>query len=412
MKRNKVFLALIIAILAIAALATNLLSHPKFKYFFSKPTTYAQCVEASGAILESYPSQCVFKGQHFTNPDEQAPAAPSDANLKTYQDSKYNYSVQYPAGVFTEFHAEEPVPFDKPASYPVTSLTHQIPVQQCGLSGRPQDCSQNTVDISIDLIPLDMAMADAIAASRTQLGELQDTKLGTYDAKTTISGAEGEGKYYYFVALSDKATLLIVRSFIDETVVSKYQTAKDFIPKAEQEKLFNQVVGTLSIQKSSTVDTSSWKQYSSKGYNFTLKYPADWVSKVQDVNIVTFNSPGNEKILANINAGKEYGEGYQYDIMVTIYNKLNDEPALKNGVHANTLEEFIQNNQDIHKDYQKISVGNEIAYKTMVNGFGEYLTIYLMHNNHLYEIQFTDGDRDILTDQFITAFLSTFSFTK
>lgn len=48
----------------------------------SKISSYAACAKANGVIQESYPEVCVSKdGQHFTNPDQKAQAAPATKYL-------------------------------------------------------------------------------------------------------------------------------------------------------------------------------------------------------------------------------------------------------------------------------------------------------------------------------------------
>lgn len=214
--------------------------------------TFAECKAAGGAILESFPEQCAYNGKNYTNPDQTAPepevvqeqeqpAAP-EPKLASYSDTANGFSIQYPAD-FVQTEKEVATPYTA-AGVPVTSqnFTHSIPVEYCNLKG---DCVPNTTDISFALSVVNSSI-EKIAAS-PKIGKLSDVTFGENSFQFVSQGAEGEGIFYYFIALPNKKTLMVSRTYLDETVLSKYQTAKDFITKSDQDKLIVQILSSLSI---------------------------------------------------------------------------------------------------------------------------------------------------------------------
>lgn len=99
-------------------------------------------------------------------------------------------------------------------------------------------------------------------------GELKDFTAGSNKFRYFSQGVEGEGIYYYFISLPNKKTLMVSRTYIDETILSSYKTAKDFITKANQDKLVEQILASLNFTTSQT--------YESKTYNFSIQIPQDW----------------------------------------------------------------------------------------------------------------------------------------
>jgi len=67
-KKRFIIIAVIVAILLALAIATPFLPWNK------RPASYEECAKQGNPILDSYSSVCVSKdGQHFINPNEQAP---------------------------------------------------------------------------------------------------------------------------------------------------------------------------------------------------------------------------------------------------------------------------------------------------------------------------------------------------
>ncbi len=44
----------------------------------AEPTSFAECVAAGGAIMESFPEQCAFNGRTFTNSNQEVPPVSGD----------------------------------------------------------------------------------------------------------------------------------------------------------------------------------------------------------------------------------------------------------------------------------------------------------------------------------------------
>jgi hypothetical protein len=211
-------------------------------YFLAHPKDYASCVKAHGTLQHDEVNSCIMKGQLYFEH--------TATKLKEYKNDTYGFGLAYDGKILEETSSEQQVPFfNKTDLRPVTILSHEVPIQHCGLSGLPEHCTPTTKDISITFMPLNMNFADLMAATRMGFGELQDIKLGSLNAKTSISGAEGEGNFYYFLPLGNDKSLMITRSFINEEIVGSYKNAKDFIAYNEQQMLFDRTMSTLKINK-------------------------------------------------------------------------------------------------------------------------------------------------------------------
>jgi hypothetical protein len=252
---SKVFLGLVILGAILVAVAWLMATRPSIKYSLAKPQSYAQCLDAGGAILESYPSQCSFHGQTFTNPDEHQDATPpaqtgaEPANeLKTYTDVANKMSFQYPTAIFTEGRTPIKLPW-KNKSIDSLILRHTIPVQHCGLSGLPEHCTDTTTDISIAFTPLEASLADVVASAKIVMGPFVDVTLGGLPATTATQGVEGEGNIYHFFELGPERSLMITQSYIDDTVVGGYKDQPGFINVGRQQEIFNELMATFSLNK-------------------------------------------------------------------------------------------------------------------------------------------------------------------
>ena len=383
MTRNRIFIALVVVALAAAAVALQML---------------------------------VRRGKTSVKPAEQAqtpehPVKQQQSNLQQYIDSGNGFAFQYPTDIFTSSHTAVKLPW-KDKSIDSFILTHTVPVQHCGLSGRPQDCTPTTTDISIAFTPLQASLADVLASAKATFGDYNNATFGSTSAKTATLGIEGEGNGYYFVALSDTTSLMITRSFIDEAVVAGYQKVGDFIPKAKQEQIFADLMKTLTLGNSNpAADTSSWKIYPNASQFYQAKYPADWVVSSGN-NQVTFDDPANEAILRDINKGKMWGEGFTYTATIIYYPSIADEDSNKyNLLGAKTIPELIQKDPSRDKNYKTLTGGSDTAYRTSEGGLGVYDITFIGHSGHLYKITF-NGDSDDPPESVRLAFIQSLKFAK
>lgn len=254
LRPTKVFVGLGILALALVLVGIELLVRPGVKSSPSQPTSYQECVDGGGAILESYPTQCALNGQTFTNPDQKAeePAQPQADNpqpaLKTYEDPKYGFKFQYDSSIFTEAQVQEKFPW-KNKSVSSFQIAHTVPVEHCALSGRPEDCTPTSTDISVTFVPVEASLNEILAVSQNLFGPMEKWDFHGIPATVGSLGAEGEGKQYVFISLSPNRTLMIVRTHIDEQIQSKYQNVEGFFGRDKQEMIFDELMKTFELTK-------------------------------------------------------------------------------------------------------------------------------------------------------------------
>jgi hypothetical protein len=157
-------------------------------------------------------------------------------------------------------------------------------------------------------------------------------------------------------------------------------------------------------------ETASWKTYNNEEYKYEVKYPNDWVLDEKIKETVTLNSPENEKIRKDIEAGKVYGEGYMRDIIISYYSSVSEEPENKaNKFGAVTIDELIQRDTLI-TPLGQITFAGEKAYEVIWGGFGAYYSILIEKNNHLYVITFGNQEDKSKLTEIEKQILSTFRF--
>ncbi len=356
--------------------------------------TFAECRDAGGAILESYPEQCAINGKTFPNPDQKAPELPAavdeepdveEPKLASYTDTTNSFSIQYPAD-FVRSEKEVNTPYTN-AAVPITStnFAHTIPVKYCNLKG---DCVPNTTDISIAFTVVNSSL-DTINQSKVK-SELEDFTAGTNKFRYFTQGVEGEGIYYYFISLPNKKTLMISRTYLDENILISYKTSEDFIKKGDQDNLAEQILRSLSFDTSSTsTDTKNWKTFSNSTYGFQLKYPE------------TFTAQPNS-----------FSSGYQ-----VIFQSGNTSPAVVTAYPNTTtsLDKFYY--LDFNQSTQKNTLGQQpaatyIAPDGYCDGPGcspPFIAVAIKKSNTVYVISLS-GDTTISTAE--QAMLDSFVLTK
>ena len=140
------------------------------KYWFRDANNFAECVEATGKILTSYPEQCIFRQKSFTNPEqilENVPEMNQSYDISDYgisygvpinwQSAKYTSRTSYdlsgksvvalaldPKSVSTQ---EEYQTLDKPPGMIVMALTDISPSNLIGYANKisPEKLSSELV---------------------------------------------------------------------------------------------------------------------------------------------------------------------------------------------------------------------------------------------------------------------------
>src|SRR3989344_1893406 len=161
--------------------------------------------------------------------------ADETSNWKTYENTKYGYSIKYPS----EWLAKEFGPIDSK---------------------------------TLSFIGLGIAVSDPIKASmiiqvtlrsyeeQLQIGPEKTTPItvgGLVGVRKTEGSSNPDAGNNINVVLPAKNTIVLA-------INEKYS------------KTFDQILSTFKFTDQNQVDTNSWKTYTNTDYKFTFKYPQDW----------------------------------------------------------------------------------------------------------------------------------------
>ncbi|MDQ3018918.1 MAG: hypothetical protein M3Q64_03545, partial [bacterium] len=156
-----------------------------------------------------------------------------------YTNKVNGYSFDYPKALFVEYQTTTTLPHDN-SKVSVDALKHELPMQYCAPSGQ---CRPTTINMSVGST---MINGPIEAIQKTDIGsQMIKKQLGDLTVYELEMGAEGEGIVYYYIPMPSNKILVIFRTFIDESTLISYKGANDFIPLAEQKRIFDQIVLTL-----------------------------------------------------------------------------------------------------------------------------------------------------------------------
>ncbi len=164
-------------------------------------------------------------------------------NYAVLEYSQYGIKIDYPKMVFTREVTELAGPFGDGQKYTGNLLVHSIPIQHCDLSGLPEHCTPYTRDITIGFFIINEPLINISQRLISEYGEARKLSLVGREGVYVTLGVEGEGVHYYFLPLTDKISLMITRSYIDENILSGYKNAVGFFTLQEQAILFEEVIG-------------------------------------------------------------------------------------------------------------------------------------------------------------------------
>lgn len=172
----------------------------------------------------------------------------SVAPLRTFSRTNAGFAFEYPTGIFTPTYAADIfLPYSQSAQQAIgeIELAHIIKVQYCAPSGK---CTPTTTNMKFGAVPLkDQTFASLKKSSVGQ--ELIPQTYGTNKALVLAQGAEGEGIEYYFLENPSGGVLMLYYQYINENIVTKYKSVKDFIPYAEQTHIIEDMVKSVKFIK-------------------------------------------------------------------------------------------------------------------------------------------------------------------
>lgn len=177
-----------------------------------------------------------------TNNSEQE--RPTDPSSKRYINTANGFSFIYPNNLKTGTEDFTYVPSGSEEKVALEAqFVHEIPVEYCAASG---ECRPTTQDFEFGVSIIESSLAKL----RTRIEIPMTTKkFGDVTAYIMNQGVEGEGINYYFVVLDSTRTLMFDQRYIDENILISYKTAKDFIPFAQQNKMMETIISSLTFTK-------------------------------------------------------------------------------------------------------------------------------------------------------------------
>jgi len=167
---------------------------------------------------------------------------------ETWVDSRHTdigISFRYPTHTFVRTQGTAWWPFGQGGKqFPGIQLVHAIPTEYCGESGLPEHCTPLTRDITIGFFVIPQSWETV----KAQADEWQKQDIFESEGRKGFfftMGVEGKYTHYVFLPLTDTTTLMVTRDSIDENTLLSYKDAPHFLPAADQEALFLQVMHTL-----------------------------------------------------------------------------------------------------------------------------------------------------------------------
>lgn len=179
---------------------------------------------------------------------QNVPTEPSNGNvaLNTYTNTANGFSLQYPNTLKSGWEDFFYSPNRNTQIKTEASFIHEINTEYCGLSGA---CRPTTQDFGFDIGIMQLSLPQTKAQLIQYGSDPQTETLGSNQVISVSQGAEGEGINYYFVALANNETLVFYQPYIDESVVQKYKTVKDFIPFLQQKAMMRTILSSLTFIK-------------------------------------------------------------------------------------------------------------------------------------------------------------------
>lgn len=158
------------------------------------------------------------------------------------------------------------------------------------------------------------------------------------------------------------------------------------------------------------VANTDWKTYTNDTYGFSFKYPKDWV--VSEIPASATSNPGVALASPATVSNRSQWEAPQNDINITYAATVaTDVVNVLNKLGATTIDDYVTKNNELTK-IGTVNLGEVKGIDTIANGMAAYYNIYVVKNNHLYNVFFnTVPSKDKLTDT-DNQILSTFQFTK
>lgn len=257
MKRNKIFLGLIILVLALVALALYMVRNPKLQV--SGAVDYDDCVNKGGRIMESYPERCAFNGVTFSNPNQKVETPPTtekpqtepqtatgpDLSTKlvadtsaweTFTNNTRGYSIKYPADWILET-----------VNLDATAATEGRPVRYLKLTS-PNKKYLLTVGIkkTSEDVALNNELPDYAGSDPVVRGTLQATGI-SFPITATYFNNEVSSISYYDVLKGGLG--LTVRDYVIRAELTRLTADAAVLDQAPELAIANSILASLTLTK-------------------------------------------------------------------------------------------------------------------------------------------------------------------
>lgn len=284
-----------------------------FKYWFKDATSFAECTEASGRVLESYPEQCIFRKNSFTNPDQKINITPEPAQ-SSYDFSDYNISFQTPAGWLVKEYTSR-TQYDLTGKS-VVSMALDPKVLSTQEEFETLDKPAGMIVMLIgDVSAFDLSGLVNQTAPQKLNSEVEGYKnRQAFGKETDNPWWQGKVRTDYFINIplaNQKNTYKSLTVYISNTIAQDKDQALQAIIK--------NFIYSISFKKDLSGTDSRTKTYTNTKFGYSVNYPANSVK-------ATDYQPDNERLsvatkssCAATDYTKYYGENFRDCQIINIW---------------------------------------------------------------------------------------------
>lgn len=325
-------------------------------------------------------------------------------NWKTYKNTKYSFSIEYPND-WTTRESSSSGDFWVYFSDKTNRIVYIHPAEKL---------KKMTLENWVDNMILKAKKTDpSFIITKTP------SKIGSFSAWQVKGMATGpNGGLVYFVELNNEVFSIGAGPYFPDLCETVKEGAEECLNKLQDfKKRVELIISTLSSTEHT--DTSNWKVFVNTDQNYSLKYPSDWEFKQTTQNspspfdFVTFTKKDASQEKVFLPGGEEAEATYFIEIRTE--NNTGNYQNVKDYI----LRSIDENSKQImEKNFEDIQVSGVAGIKTLeaaAPSSGQGTVVYLLKNGKVYKISYGAMAHSETHNKFLSTFneiLSTFKFLE